>query len=170
MPRSKRHHLVPQFYLRRFADQKDRISATRLSTNQVLKTHIRNAAVEGGFYSISHDDLPDDFIEGGLAEIEAAAEKVFRSLDRGQFSISEEDRFTISLFIAVQFTRTRDWRERYLCLADFVARMSVDLQIQGVFKSGNRENALENLGLDPADEDLPSFGSFMILAMIRWIS
>ena len=155
MTKTKRHHLVPQFYLRRFADQKERVSAKRLSTNQNIKTHVKNAAVESGFYTILQDDLPDNFIEEGLADVEGAAERVFRSLDQGAFSLTEEDRLTISLFIAVQYTRTRDWRERYFCLGDFIARMLIDLQVHGAIQSDNPEGALSTLGLDP-DVDVPT--------------
>ncbi|HEY5181304.1 MAG TPA: DUF4238 domain-containing protein, partial [Dermatophilaceae bacterium] len=69
---AKRHHTVPQFYLRGFADG-ERIATVRLPGDQPFVQSVRKAASEMNFYSIAgHEDGPDVF-EKLLSSIEGEA-------------------------------------------------------------------------------------------------
>lgn len=55
---SARHHLVPQFYLRNFADESDQVLLiNRDDFTQVHRSAVKNAAVEVGFYRIETEEL-----------------------------------------------------------------------------------------------------------------
>jgi hypothetical protein len=50
---AKRHHQVPQFYLRQFADNSEMVTVVRLgATPRTFTTGIKNVAVEAHFYDV----------------------------------------------------------------------------------------------------------------------
>ena len=60
-PEAKRHHHVPQFYLRGFADG-EQITTVRLPGDKRYAQSVRKAAAENGFYSVpGHEDGADVF-------------------------------------------------------------------------------------------------------------
>jgi hypothetical protein len=111
----KRHHQVPRFYLQRFAA--DGRVLVRRRDGKVFEAAPENVAVEAGFY-----DVPDG--EGGkskdvermLAGIEGSAKTVMDSIDRAGAPPSDRsaERNMLSLFLALQMTRTTEHRERVL--------------------------------------------------------
>ena len=116
MPRKKRHHQVPRAYLDRFASGGNVEVIRRDGTS--FRADPINVAVESGFY-----DLPDgeggttqvveDFFEG----IEGRAQTVFAEIDRTgrpPTGIDNEDRAWLSLFLALQMSRTTQQREEVL--------------------------------------------------------
>ena len=108
--RPVRHHTVPQFYLRRFADYKKRLNALNVKSGKILlRQHIRNIAVENNFHTITGPDGPIDDIETALGEVESRLAAGLRSLDR-RFPPASEAREDISTFVAFQFVRTTRWR------------------------------------------------------------
>src|SRR5688500_7539718 len=84
MNEARRHHYVPQFYLRRFADQKDQVRMIRRSTGKVVTTSVSNAAVQVGFYDVETEDgTPRDLVERFLSSVEGEVAEVFERIDAG---------------------------------------------------------------------------------------
>jgi len=115
-----RHHLVPQMYLRRFADEQAQLVAVpRDRLNDFLIMTVRKAAAEVGFYAIPTDDLElearqghdPEVAEKALAGIEGACATHIDRMLSGDFPPPDEpQRLHLSVFIALQYTR--GWRFR----------------------------------------------------------
>ena len=118
MSTAKRHHTVPQFYLRGFADDQ-RIATVRLPGNDRFVQSVRKAASETNFYSVDgHPDGPDVF-EKLLSDLEGGASSVFEIIQDGKWPLEAEERTTLAHFIALQAVRGPDHRhnmERVLSL------------------------------------------------------
>ncbi|NUQ75260.1 MAG: DUF4238 domain-containing protein [Polyangiaceae bacterium] len=110
----RRHHLVPQFLLRRFA-KREQIAMVRRNSphDPPIITALKKAAVHTDFYTL---DFPDGRrsteMESILSDIENEAAGVIRGLDtRGGFPPSREQKFQLSRFMAYQFMRGVAFRE-----------------------------------------------------------
>jgi len=124
----KLHHYVPQFYLRRFADDSGRLWVWERDQDRIFRTQSNNLAAESKFYwheeleSKGHDPLT---IEKQFSELEGDAAQItgqwlvalrnMKPLEK--VDIPEADRERVSLYIALQFLRTADHRD---ILAKFV--------------------------------------------------
>lgn len=119
MATTPRHHLVPQFLLRRFADAEGKLAMVkRENLNVQIPTTVNNACNEAGFYRLETEDIEPDYREGhdpeavekGLAMFEARAERSIRSLLEGSPPWSDEDRYNLANLVALQYSR--GWRFR----------------------------------------------------------
>jgi hypothetical protein len=73
MAEPRRHHLVPESYLRRFADERDQVRVvSRTDPGHTFVTGITNTAVERDFYTVETDDGPSQEIEKLLSRLGAA--------------------------------------------------------------------------------------------------
>jgi Protein of unknown function (DUF4238) len=136
-----RHHYVPQFYLKRFANQKRELRAFRRTTHELSKVTVRRAASEIGFYDVEGaDGVPHDLIEKLLGErMENFAAMAFQRLEKS-WPPSDEDRDLLAVFMAVQLVRTPEHRFVW----DEIADIGAKLQLRGV-----------QLGSDRPDERTP---------------
>lgn len=111
--RPKRQHFVPRAYLERFAAGGTVL--VRRRDGGVFEANPRNVAVEAGMY-----DLPapgggrSTAVEVGLASIDGAAVLAFREVDATERppAVGSETRSALSVFLALQMTRTPEQRER----------------------------------------------------------
>jgi len=125
---ARRHHLVPQFYLRRFADGNDRIVQCRLGEPpNIHVTSISNAVVETDFYTVQEKSgEKTDRFESHLSSIEGEAATGFRSLlDEEEWPLSVETRFRISTWIALQAVRGAKTRNSINDVADIMLKTIV---------------------------------------------
>jgi Protein of unknown function (DUF4238) len=121
---AKRHHTVPQFYLRGFSSD-DQLVTVRLPGKQRFVQSIRKAAAEMNFYAVEgHEDGPDAF-EKLLSSVEGEAAKVFRMIADGVWPLEPEDRGTVAYFIALQAVRGPEQRRNMEHLAAQVARLEI---------------------------------------------
>src|SRR3982750_286519 len=117
MPEPRRHHLLPQFYMRSFADPKERINVIpRLGTpgpSDPFTTKITHVLVERDYYKLIDDEgIERFFVEEGYAEIEGRASRALRViLDDGLAALEDEHRAAWAEFMAVQVSRGRQFRE-----------------------------------------------------------
>lgn len=99
---SARHHLVPQFYLRHFANQGQQVTLVdRDQPDRVIVTAVRKACAEVGFYRIETEVLAreedrrthdPEVVEHHLSQFErAAAPAVYKMLRTGLADISRDD-------------------------------------------------------------------------------
>ena len=108
--RSARHHTVPRFYLRRFADYDGRLRAHNVVTDEILeRQHVRNVAVERGFHTLAGSGDAAVDIEAAFGHVEGKLAEALRSIDR-RFPPTPAARATISTFVAFQFVRSARWR------------------------------------------------------------
>jgi len=118
----KLHHYVPQFYLRRFVDDSDRLWVWDRDRDRVFATHPEKIAAERRFYYL------DDLLESGHDPL--TMERQFASLEydvarvTGQWiewvregrlgmpiTVPEANRELVSLFLGLQFLRTAESRD-----------------------------------------------------------
>ncbi|WP_138418738.1 DUF4238 domain-containing protein [Sinomonas gamaensis] len=110
---SRRHHLVPRFYLDRWAIN-NRLRVTDLSTRRSFTAAPINALIETDYYRV-----PDGAVDGGspvvwetwLSDLEGRAAKVFEAIDSdGLGSLDDTQWGHLLHFIGVQITRSRSHR------------------------------------------------------------
>jgi hypothetical protein len=113
--RKKRHHQVPRAYLERFASGGN-VQVVRRDGKSFQANPI-NVAVESGFYDLPNGEGGktqeiEDFFEG----IEGRAQAVFADIDHTSRPPGKgnEDRAWLSLFLALQMSRTTQQREQIL--------------------------------------------------------
>lgn len=121
---AKRHHTVPQFYLRGFSSN-DQLATVRLPGEHRFVQSVRKAAAEMNFYAVDgHEDGPDAF-EKLLSSIEGEAARVFGVIAGGVWPLGPEDRGTLAYFIALQAVRGPEQRRNMEHLAARVARLEI---------------------------------------------
>lgn len=121
---AKRHHTVPQFYLRGFAAN-DQVGTVRLPGVHRFLQPVRKAASENNFYSVEgHEDGPDIF-EKLLAGIEGEVAGVFEKIVDGVWPLGPSDRMALAAFIALQAVRGPDQRRNMEHISAQVTRLEI---------------------------------------------
>ena len=120
MAATPRHHLVPQFLLREFADQAGRLRMIdrRDVSGAPRLVSVNNACNEAGFYRIDTDDVDPDHrdghdpevIEKHLSVFEARAKRALYTMVHSDPPWEPYDRFDVVNFVALQYVR--GWRFR----------------------------------------------------------
>ena len=108
-------HTVPQLILRQFAIKEDSpIWVFDKQEERSYATSIRNIAAEKGFYDISINgkvasvDPAVTCLEGATAPI---LQKIVES--KSLVTITQQEKVTLSVFLAVQFVRTKEQRLKF---------------------------------------------------------
>ena len=133
----KRHHYVPQFYLRRFA--RDDGSVHRIGTvplddpSAVRIGAVEDTAVIGDFYTIVGDDNEDSLmVERLLGRVEADASKPLVRLATGVlFPPQPSDRFRLALFVALQWVRGPRQRRTMEAMAETATKLQMSMARSG---------------------------------------
>jgi hypothetical protein len=107
MNEPKRHHLVPQFYLRRFAMGNNVELVRREDPKRSIRLDVENALFERDFYTIETDEGRDTSVEKMFGtHIEGpAARAITRVVDAKRPMSFPGLRGAISTFLAFQFVR-----------------------------------------------------------------
>jgi len=144
---AKRHHTVPQFYLRGFADEQQ-IATVRLPGEVRFVQSVRKAASETNFYAVEgHVDGPDVF-EKLLSALEGEAAGVFEIIQGGRWPLEPEQRTTLAHFIALQAVRGPDHRRNM----EHVVSQMTRLEIGAGGRAAVKDWMARNRGLDITDE------------------
>jgi hypothetical protein len=105
MPDNKRHHYVPQFYLRLFANQPKRkgISLYNLRSNK----HVRNAPIDRQAYR-NYFYSKVSLYEKSLADLEGVAAPLFQKIVAQDYvpTPREPDHNTLITFVLFLYRRT----------------------------------------------------------------
>lgn len=149
MSEAKRHHYVPRFYLRRFADQKDRLIGHRKSTDKSVQTSSKNVAVETGFYSVEVEGVDGNVVEDALAVADSETAGVLARLDKSGLPISDDDRVTLAVFIALQLVRTKHHRATTDMAGSFFARLNSKMMTKEQVRA-----AMEDMGEKLTDAEI----------------
>ena len=111
----KRHHFLPQFYLRRFASSgaRGRIWTYDSLFGTVRASGVKNTAYETHLYSVPREDgTRTDEFEDALADIEGRAAPVLDKLLRNE-SVQGQERADLSSLFALMVVRTDSFRRQY---------------------------------------------------------
>jgi len=110
----KNQHYVPLFLLKNFhSDKSDSIFCYDKQDLRPFETNPKNVACEKWFYDL-HPGHIEGSLEHKLSSLESACSLIINGkiLTAGTLrNVSTEDRAALSLFIAVQMVRTRQFRE-----------------------------------------------------------
>lgn len=150
--RSKRHHYVPDCYLRRWADTSGRVVVRRRDRYEPIITATKNVAVEVDLYTIKGAQGPSDEIEKALAVVEGPLTTILDSLAAGEIpAIGSDSRRTLSILLSMQYVRTPENLDRAL----FSTRAAEHAGVVPVPREAMR-NFLhdEHLGFDPDENEL----------------
>jgi hypothetical protein len=129
MNEPRRHHYVPQFHQRRFADGSGRFWVWDKTTDRVFASTPGSIALESDFYRLHEFEKLgyDPFtMEKQLSEMEGQMSSIterwlqrLRDIEPGQkIAISRPSRDIVSQFMAVQFLRTADTRDILCAIHD----------------------------------------------------
>jgi len=101
-------HYVPKFFLREFSSGKnEQIWVYDKHTNKQYQTNVKNVAAQRDFYNYEADgDLRT--LEPKLASLESKAKHILQDVLRKQSlaGLTSDDRVLLSIFMALQFSRT----------------------------------------------------------------
>lgn len=162
---SARHHLVPQFYLRNFADESDQVLLiNRDDFTQAHRTAVKNAAVEVGFYRIETEELEreedrathdPEVIESHLSKLESRVAPVVARLvsTRSFDGLDTEDWYHLIQFVSLQSVRGNRWRKDVQSLLTH----SVRLEILSGTDDAKIRGWLESIGEPHGEDDVTSF-------------
>lgn len=109
--RRKRHHFVPQGYLRSWADENEQVAVRNRTNVKCYLANTKNVALEADLYTAySLGKEPDDHLEVMLGdEIDGPAPALLSRLAEGKLPRKGSDeRAEISKFLAMQLVRTPD--------------------------------------------------------------
>lgn len=120
----KRHHTLPQFYLRGFS-REDQISTVQLPGERRFKQSVRKAASETNFYSLDGYEGGVDAFEKWLSGVEGHAADVIKKIESGIWPLDPEDRATLAYFIALQAVRGPDQRRNMEHIQSEITRLEV---------------------------------------------
>lgn len=148
----RRHHLVPQFYLRRFANAHDKIMVSRRDLQKRFLTSVERAARETDFYTVETTEGSSQLVEQILSRVETLAAQSIERLVAGGFPPTQEDRENVAVFIALQLTRGRDHRHAWNVVADAFLKLS----LEGMTEAGVRQALTSAYGRPPTKEEVAS--------------
>jgi hypothetical protein len=145
---ARRHHTVPQFYLRGFS-RDDQLVTVRLPGEQRFLQSVRKTAAEMDFYSIDgHEDGPD-VVEKAFASLEGETARVFGAIVGGAWPLPAADRELLALFVALQAARGPEQRRNM----EYVAAQMTRLEIGFGGRYRVRDWVQRERGVEISEED-----------------
>lgn len=146
-----KHHYVPQFYLRHFANNRDQVRVVERTTpGKAYTCPVRDVASERFFYKLETGSGASLELEKTLSEIESASRAALDELIGQPFPPSAETRELIGFFVGLQWLRGRDQRDTYNHLADQFAKLILINQS----KSSLRKHFRDAAGREPTDAEI----------------
>ena len=159
--RRRRNHLVPDFYLKRFADEAGRIAVFPLdSSRSPFVTGTAGVAVEIDFYTIETPEGPSDELESIISDdIEGPAAEAMRQLRQEDWPPTYEVRAAMAHFLTLQLLRGRRFRDLVENVSETTARQI--LELLGSNPEGLRRSYLQAMGEEPSGETLTELAAFL---------
>lgn len=105
-----KHHTLPTFYLKRFADHKGLLSKWERTTNTWSPIRPKSASVEVDFYIVNSEEGPSDAIENALSVIEGRAAEVIQMIEAGTWPIPVKRKAQLAEFLSLQRVRGTGFR------------------------------------------------------------
>ena len=157
---ARKHHLVPEFYLKHWADD-GKIRVTNVDEGKSWVTTPNKAAFETDYYRIDSPEIdpqevPPLLFETALSKIEQwGAEYIKALIVDPNTKIDDEQRVLFSLYMAMQYVRGRHFRA--------VARASATDYFKlkyGQLTQRGMRNLLQERGLEVNDENIARIRRF----------
>lgn len=141
----KKHHYLPQFYLKEFTDQYGKLSIFDKETKKILSSQKpENVAVTGHLYTQIDESGQNDFrLEKALSEIENLASLITKELIAGK-NIPPAKRGFLVYFFALLYVRTPN-SMRYI-------ESVTEKTLRELIKSNPMQKIYKNLPSTPSDE------------------
>lgn len=150
----RRHHFIPQSFLKRFADENDQLAVLRLDDNESYDvTSITNVAVMKDLYTIIDEEIGETvMVERLLAHVDGKAKAAIDRLILGVFfPPSPPDRMSLAEWIALLAVRDPHSRRSNEALADHAFKLDLSLVHD---ESTARARLRENMGREPTDTEV----------------
>ena len=158
---SKRHHLLPRLYLKRWADERGQVRLVDTHRDRSFIANIADAVVHNGFYNVeTNDGSPPDIVESALAELEGYSATAFAALDAGVWPLDDESRTALAHFIALQIPRGELFRATGNSATDRLGRMILQMtaadpeRLRAVMREADG-------GAEPTDEQVAAQAEFI---------
>lgn len=127
---ARRHHYVPQCYLRAFSVPRKKthqLVAFDREVRKVFPTGTENIALERDFNRLDIEGVSSDAIEVGLSKFESdLALALQRTISGGGFQ-NDDDRAYVLNFVGLMALRNPRWRERRRQIREQIANTAMDL-------------------------------------------
>lgn len=153
---ARRHHVVPQFLLRNFANEADELAMRRAEAPQDTRiARASNLAVSNDFYMwVDQENRLVVGLENMLGRIESDAAPAIRRLASVdpvlRLPPSDRERVLLARFVAMQFVRTPRHRRVQEALVDFVWKLDFEhIETADDIRSRFRAN-----GHDPSEDEV----------------
>jgi uncharacterized protein DUF4238 len=131
MTEPRRHHLLPQFYLRGFTDGADQLAVVSRDLTKRFVSSVAKAAAEGDFYTVDTAAGPSQAVEKLLSQMESEAAPALDRILAGGFPPSGDDRVALSAFMAFQLTRSRAHRRMWTMVTDAAVKLATRVIASG---------------------------------------
>ena len=115
MASAKIQHYVPQFLLRNFGNgKKNQVWVYDKAANRSFSTNAKNIASESRFYDFELNGQIMS-LEPMLSTLETKAKPIIESILKADSLavLGDEDKAMLAVFLSVQFTRTKTFREQW---------------------------------------------------------
>ncbi|GLY33792.1 DUF4238 domain-containing protein [Kineosporia sp. NBRC 101731] len=125
----RRHHTVPKFHLRNFASEKEQLTQLDVVTGRQMTVNFGDATVRKHFYTIVlPDGTQSQAWEDRLSDLEGEIAPVVNKIVNDQvWLLSDHEKDTLSLWIALQYMRGPDARRQMTQIASMVTRLQVGM-------------------------------------------
>jgi hypothetical protein len=121
---AKRHHFVPQFLLRKFANEDNRLFQLDVATGRPQGITPSSAASRRHFYAAVDDEgVRHARVEAFLATVESHAAPALKRFLAEPLALSAGNRATLALFFALFGTRTPHAADRTAAASNAAAQM-----------------------------------------------
>ncbi|MFA1543495.1 DUF4238 domain-containing protein [Actinomadura monticuli] len=148
----RRHHTVPRFHLKRFANEHGRLIRVALPGDKSHPISVNDATVEKDFYLLEDEQgTQSDALEDLLSEVEGNAAKGVRNIvDEHIWPITGKTRESVAAWAASQALRTTSQRQSSSEIADIMLKMQIGIggkpQVRHVLR--------DRLGREPTDSEV----------------
>jgi len=124
--KNKGQHYITRSYQSNFSD-KDNLVWVSTETGKIFKTSPENIFKEKHFYTVKLPGFPKPlFVENTLAGFEGDFSNVIKNRIAHSAAISDKERLSVSVFVALMQTRTKILRESF---RDFFNRVIADGEV-----------------------------------------
>lgn len=161
MSESKLHHYVPRFYLKNFVGADGKLYVYDKNSGRIFSASPNKIAAETHFYRLPRSipkSIDSLVIEKNLSELESTTSMIIRNIvgevassnPSQKISVSDDEKLTVSEFLATQYFRTSELRKLMMYLLRDEGIIEGDLSDDEVkalqFTILSESGLLENLG------------------------
>jgi len=153
---SKRHHFIPQFFQRRFANAESQLLVVPLDGSKRRICGVQDIAVVADFYTSIDDDVGENVgFETILGDLDSTAAAVLRDfVDRDQHLLNSNDHQTLSLWLSILHVRDPRTRRTLEALGDQVFKLDL---LSKRSPDRIRKQFLHNVGREPTDGEVNEY-------------